>query len=183
MEWLQRTIGFLMLARDPLYAQLRHERFNGIAEATIEVGGDPHLVKATLISVTGSVDIGPAIAGDIGDLHAEVSGIADQRLEQTMRAYFALVMEVTQRTGNAVDARGDAAEGFLGMLERMDIHFDEDGKPALQMVVSPDDAERVRAQLAAFTPGQHRRFAEIISRKREAYRASRRRRRLPRHCH
>jgi hypothetical protein len=133
--------------------------------------------------VTGQVSVGPAIDGDLGDLEAEVSAIADQRLEQTMRAYFALITEVTQQTGNAVDAHGDAAEGFLAMIEKMDIAFDENGMPALQMVVSPSDAQRVRAQLAAFTPDQQGRFSEIITRKREAYRASRRRRRLPRHGH
>jgi len=173
-----------MLARDPLYAQLRPEQIDGLAETRINLGnGDEFLVEPTPITVTGSVDVGSAIAGDFGDLEAEVSAIADQRLEQTMRAYFALVKEVTQRTGNVVDAHGDAVEGFLAMLEIMDIAFDADGKPALQMVVSPADAERIRAQLAAFTPDQQRRFVETISRKREAYRASRRRRKLPRHGH
>ena len=173
-----------MLARDPLFAQLRPEQVDGLAETTISLGGgDEFLVKPTRITVTGEVSVGPAIDGDLSDLEAEVSAIADQRLEQTMRAYFALVMEVTTRTGNAVDAHGDAAEGLLAILEKVDIAFDENGMPALQMMVSPTDAQRVRAQLAAFTPDQQRRFSEIISRKREAYRASRRRRRLPRHGH
>jgi hypothetical protein len=92
-------------------------------------------------------------------------------------------MDVTEQTGNVVDAHGDAAEGLLAMLEKMDIAFDDDGNPSLQMVVSPSDAERVRRQLAEFTEDQQRRFAEIIVRKRGAYFASRRRRRLPRHCH
>lgn len=183
-EWLLRTVEFLMLARDPLYAQLRSEQVEGLEERSIELdGANGLLVKPTRIAVTGSVDIHSVIVGDLGDLHAEVSGIADQRLEQTMRAYFALVMEVTQQTGNMVDAHGDAAEGFLALLEKMDIQFDEDGTPALSMVVSPADAQRVRGQLAAFTQDQQRRFAEIIHRKREVYSASRRRRRIPRHSH
>lgn len=133
--------------------------------------------------MAGSIEIDPVIVGDFDDLHTEVSRIADQRLEQTMRAYFALVMDVTQRTGNVADAHGDVAEGILALLEMMDIQFDDNGDPALQMIVSPADEERVRAQLDALTPDQYRRFAEIINRKREAYRASRRRRRLPRYAH
>jgi hypothetical protein len=184
MDWLERTVGFLMLARDQLYAQLRPEQVDVPAETTISLGGgDEFVIRPTSITVTGSVDVGPAIAGDLEDLAAEVSSIADQRLEQTMRAYFALVMEVTQRTGNVTDAHGDAAEGFLAMLEAMDVAFDTEGRPAIQMVVSPADEERVRAQMAALSPDQEHRFAEIITRKREAYRASRRRRRLPRHSH
>ena len=112
------------------------------------------MVKPVRIAATGSVDIGSVIAGDFADLETVVAEIADQKLEQTMRAYFALVMDVTQHTGNVVDAHGDAAEALLAMLEKMDIAFDDDGTPALQVVVSPTDAERVRAQMAAFTPDQ-----------------------------
>ena len=181
MAWLERTVQFLMLARDPLYAQLRSEQVDGTAATTISLGGGQEfVVEPTRITVTGEVSVGLAVEGDLGDLAAEASAIADQRLEQTMRAYFAMVMGVTQRTGNVFDAHGDAAEALLAMLEKMDVAFDEDGTPALQMVVSPTDADRVRAQLAAFTPEQQRRFSDIITRKREAYRASRRRRRLPR---
>jgi hypothetical protein len=172
-EWLERTVAFLMLVRDPLYAQLRSEQVEGLACAKIDVGGGQELpVEPQLIAVSGSIDIDSVITGDFGGLHGEVSDIADQRLEQTMQAYFALVMDVTQRTGNVAEAHGDAAEGILAVLEMMDMQFDANGDPA--------DAERVRAHLDALTPDQQRRFAEVISRKREAYRASRRRRRLPR---
>lgn len=183
-RWIERTVDFLMVVSDPLYAQLRPEQIEGLGAASVRSGaGGEVMVKPVRIAATGSVDVGSVIAGDFADLETVVAEIADQKLEQTMRAYFALVMDVTQHTGNVVDAHGDAAEALLAMLEKMDIAFDDDGNPAIQMVVSPADAERVRAQIAAFTPDQHRRFAETIIRKREAYRASRRRRRLPRHCH
>lgn len=179
-----QTAGFLMVVTDRLYAQLRPEQIDGLAETAVRsgAGGDSVIAQVHTVAA-GSVDVDSAIAGDFEDLETVVAGIAYQQLEQTMRAYFALVMDVTQQTGNVVDAHGDAAEALLAMLEKMDIAFDDDGKPAIQMVVSPADADRVSAQLAAFTPDQHRRFAEIIIRKREAYRASRRRRRLSRHCH
>lgn len=183
-KWIEHTVDFLMMENDPLYAQLRPEQIDGLGETAIRSGADGEiLVRPVHTVATGSVDVGSAIAGDFGDLEAVVAQIADQKLEQTMAAYFALVIDATQHTGNLVDAHGDAAEGLLAMLEKMDVAFDDDGKPSLQIVVSPSDAARVRAQLAAFTPDQHRRFSEIIIRKREEYRASRRRRRLPRHCH
>ena len=183
-RWIERTVDFLMVESDPLYAQLRPEQIDGLGETAVRIGASGEvLAKPVHMVATGSVDVGSVIDGDFGDLETVVAEIADQKLEQTMRAYFALIMDVTQHTGNVVDAHGDAAEALLAMLEKMDIAFDDDGNPALQMVVSPADAERVRAQLAAFTPDQHRRFSEIIIRKRGKYRASRRRRRLPRHCH
>jgi hypothetical protein len=182
-QWIDHTVDFLMMESDPLYAQLRPEQIEGLGETAIRSGAGEILVRPVHTVVTGSVDVGSAIAGEFTDLEAVVAQIAGQKLKQTMAAYFALVMDATQHTGNVVDAHGDAAEGLLAVLEKMDIAFDDDGKPALQMVVSPADAARVRAQLAALTPDQHRRFSEIIIRKREEYRASRRRRRLPRHCH
>jgi hypothetical protein len=153
-------------------------------DVTIQLPGKADMaVQPFQTRVAGDVKITPMIAGEFADLDAVVSEIADQRLEQTMRAYFAMVNDVTQWTGNVVDAHGDATEGLLAALEKQDIHFDRDGNPELMMVVSPADADRIRAQLEGATLDQQRRFNEIISRKREAYRASRRRRRLPRHSH
>jgi hypothetical protein len=100
-----------------------------------------------------------------------------------MRAYFTMISRVTDKTGNTIDAHGDAAEGLLAALKKMDIAFGEDGMPALEMIVSPADADRIRAQLDALTAEQQQRLTGIINRKREEYLASRRRRRLPRHGH
>lgn len=39
MDWLHRTAEFLMLARDPLYAQLRYEQVDSQAGTAISLGG------------------------------------------------------------------------------------------------------------------------------------------------
>lgn len=184
MQWMDETVDTVMRARDPFYAQIRSERVESLPDMTLELpDGQDMVVEPFRVAATGTVELDPAIAGDFDDLHAIVSSIADQRLEQTMRALFAQMIDITQRTGNTVDANEDAAKGLLALTEKMDMQFDEQGDPALQMIVSPADEHLVRAQLAALTPDQQRRLAEIINRKREAYRASRRRRRLPRHGH
>ena len=167
-----------MRASDPVYAQLRPELVETVPRQLVDLGdGRMMPVEPYRISVHGSIGIDALIAGDLGELHAEICSIADQQLEQTMRAYFALIDEVTRQTGNVVDAHGDAAEGLLGMLEKMDIAFDDDGNPHLEMIASPETAERMRAQLEAFTPDQMHRLVAIINSKREQHRASRRRRR------
>jgi hypothetical protein len=125
-RWIERTVDFLMVDSDPLYAQLRPEQIDGLGETPVRSGaGGEVLVKPVHVAATGSVDVGSVIAGDFADLEAVVAEIADQELEQTMRAYFALIADVTQQTGNVVDAHGDAAEGLLAMLEKMDIAFDD----------------------------------------------------------
>lgn len=129
-RWIERTVDFLMVESDSLYAQLRPEQIDGLGETAVRSGvGGEVLVKPVHTVATGSVDVGSAIAGDFGDLEAVVAEIAYQKLEQTMGAYFVLIMDATQHTGNVADARGDAAEGLLAVLEKMDIAFDDDGNP------------------------------------------------------
>jgi len=182
MQWLYETVDMLMCARDPDYANLGSERVEWLPEAAVELpDGQEMVIEPYRIAATGSVAIDPVIAGDFDDLHAVVSSIADQRLEQTMRALFAALADVSQRTGNTVEIGEDGAEGLLALMEITDMDFDEHGNLRSSFMVSSADAEWVRAQQAGFTPDQQRRSAEIINRKREAYYASRRRRRLPRH--
>ena len=183
-KWVYHAVQAVMRASDPVYAQLRPELVETVPQQRIDLGDGREMpVEPYRTSVHGSIAIDALIAGDLGELHAEICSIARQQLEQTMRAFFALIDEVTQQTGNVVDAHGDAAEGLLGALEKMDIAFDDEGNPHLQMIASPETAERIRAQMEAFTPEQMQRLATIISSKREQHRASRRRRRLPRYGH
>ncbi len=183
-RWIQQTVQHIMRARDRVYAQLRTEQAETVPATRLDLGGGQEFaVDPVRIHVDGSIAIDPLIDGDLEDLHVQVSSIADQQLEQFMRAYFTTISKVTDKTGNTIDAHGDAAEGLLAVLEKMDIAFGEDGLPALEMIVSPADADRIRAQLDALTVEQQQRLTGIINRKREEYLASRRRRRLPRHGH
>jgi hypothetical protein len=62
MAWLDGTVQFLMLARDPLYAQLRSEQVDGPASTTISLGGGQEfVVQPTRITVTCEVNVGPAV--------------------------------------------------------------------------------------------------------------------------
>ncbi len=104
-KWIEHTVDFLMMESDPLYAQLRPEQIEGLGETAIRSGADGEiLVRPVHTVATGSVDVGSAIAGDFGDLEAVVAQIADHKLEQTMAAYFALVMDATQHHGNVASS-------------------------------------------------------------------------------
>ena len=183
-RWMQQTVQHIMRARDRIYAQLRTETAETVPATRLDLGAGQELaVDPFRIHVDGSIAVDPLIDGDLEDLHVQISSIADQQLEQIMRAYFTTISKVTDETGNTIDAHGDAAEGLLAVLEKMDIAFGEDGMPALEMIVSPADADRIRTQLGALTAEQQQRLTEIINRKREECFASRRRRRLPRYGH
>jgi hypothetical protein len=96
MDWLSRTVAFLMVVRDRLYADLRSEQVEWHEDTLVDLGGGRELVvEPQPVAVAGSIEIGSVLSGDFGDLHAEVSSIADQRLEQIMRAYFVLLRDLT----------------------------------------------------------------------------------------
>jgi hypothetical protein len=100
MQWLYETVDMLMCARDPDYSNLGSERVEWLPEAAVELpDGQEMVIEPYRIAATGSVAIDPVIAGDFDDLHSVVSNIADQRLEQTMRALWAVLADVSQRTG------------------------------------------------------------------------------------
>ena len=184
VQWIYATVDTLMRARDPLYARIGREQVESVPRSRLELpDGGQMAVEPYRIEATGTVQVLPAIEGSFEDLHSVLSDLADQRLRQTMQALFTNMILTSEQVGTSVDAHGDPAEGLLTLLERMDIAFDDDGRPDLTLMVAPADAERVRAQLDAFTPEQQQRMRAILERKKEAFRAARRRRRLSRHDH
>lgn len=158
MQWMNQAVQAVMRARDPVYAQLRPETVETVPQQRIDLGDGRELsVEPYQTAVHGAIEIDPLIAGDLGGLHAEICSIADQQLEQTLGAWFAVMNDVTRQTGNVVDANGDVAVGLLDALEKVEIAFDDDGNPALQMIVFPAEAACIRAQLEALTPDRHAR--------------------------
>ncbi|KAA2262854.1 hypothetical protein F0L68_11545 [Solihabitans fulvus] len=182
--WADAATDHLMMALDPLYAQTPREPMESIpAPMTGTSSKNEAAVSSVELEVITNVSVPAMINGDLDDLHAAIAETAQQMIEQTMRQYFAVLADATSQAGNTVDAGDDIVEAYLMVLAKMDIAFDEDGRPDLALYVSPENANRVEAQLAAITPAQSRRFTEILMRKREEFNASRRRRRLPRHGH
>lgn len=102
-----------MARSDPLYAQLRPEQIDGLAGTAIVHGTAGESAATHVHTVaTSSTDVDSAVSGDFEDLKTVVADIARQQLDQTMRAYFALIAKVTEQTGNVVDANGNAAEAL-----------------------------------------------------------------------
>lgn len=108
------------------------------------------------------------------DLHA----LADSMGGQVVRGMLEHISAVTEEYGNTIDATGrDFADAFADSLETMDISFDEEARPKLTIVMHPDQAEKLRENPP--TPEQEARIDAILSRRREEWFASRRRRDLP----
>jgi hypothetical protein len=180
-RWFSATVEKIMRT-DPIYAQITHERVESVPDLVVNISEDQDMhVTPSCFTAGGDISVPGIIEGDLDDVHAIVVSASDQMLAQVMTTLFAQIQEATDRVGNTVQAGEDLVEDFLEGLSKMQVTFNEAGRPAFQMVVAPDSAARVRAAMDNATPGQIRRFEEIMRQKREEFDATRRRRRLPRH--
>ncbi len=112
----------------------------------------------------------------------EIYNIANSIVEKMTQSMFSTMTQITDLTGNVIDAKGKQFnyEIFIEMLEKIHIGFDEDGKPLLPTILMhPDSAkniEKLKAEEDKYKPI----IEEIINKKREAYYAEKGCRRLSR---
>lgn len=104
---------------------------------------------------------------------------AEAHRNQIARSMIQTIMDVTNATGNTVNAQGQPLtfDMINDMLEKIELGVDEQGRPIPPMLVAhPDIAQRLAAIQP--TPDQLERYAEILRRKQAEYHAQKRTRRL-----
>ena len=182
--WFSSAVDKVMRASDELYASLTHEQAEAMPEELVQPvgGGETIIVSPSSFTAAGVVTTDGIVDGKLGDVHVAVAETAEQMLAQVMAAMFARLNEVTDRTGNTVNAKGGLVEAFIEMVQKTEVRFDEDGQPAFTIAASPEMGATLRRELAE-SPDQARRLDAALAAKREEFNASRRRRRLPRHGH
>jgi hypothetical protein len=110
---------------------------------------------------------------------AFVVELTEQSQKQMAIHTFQRMGELTEATGNTVDAGGKplSYDVFLDLLERMQLEFDEKGDPILPTVWGhPATIERFKALQP--TPEHSAREAAILARKKAEFDAAKRTRRL-----
>lgn len=113
-------------------------------------------------------------------LAEQMDGAADQNLSIVMPHLFDVLDRTCKAAGNVSNAGGKpfSFESLLEGLEKIEIPFDDNGKPELPtLVMSPAVAEQVRT-LPPVTPDQQKRLDDLIERKRKEHNARRRDRKL-----
>jgi len=85
--------------------------------------------------------------------------------------------KASERTGGVFrgETAQDIAEEFLGRLELMDVEFDDDGRPSVVMVLSPQMIEHLSE---IDTPELRQRADEVLEKKRREWLSRESRRRL-----
>jgi hypothetical protein len=116
-------------------------------------------------------------------LASKIDKAASDMAAQTESAIFEKLRQDSSASGQVVDATGKpfSPEVLLEVLERMEIDFDDQGKPSgLTAVVGPEIAARIREKAAEWDADLDfkRRHRELLDRKREAWRDRENRRKL-----
>jgi len=116
---------------------------------------------------------------DVNEWAASVQASVDEALPSHMAKIFGRINEITENAGQVIDAGGRPFSGalFLELLEKIQIDFDDNGKPRMPtLIVSPEMAERLAQNPP--TPDEMRQFDALIEKKRKEFYARRRVRKL-----
>jgi hypothetical protein len=117
---------------------------------------------------------------DVDAFIMAICGVAEQYAAAMGATLLRTAEDITDATGNTIDAGGRPLSWdlILDAYEGTEIAFDDDGQPTTQLVMNPKTAMLLRAMEK--TPEQERRYQEIMQRKKDAWDAQQRPRRLPR---
>jgi hypothetical protein len=169
-----------MIGVDPLLGQIE-SRTTGHAGPVRNVPGpNPVNHDRTHFEADYALHVAAVRETDVDAFTAAICGAAAQYTEAMGKTFFRIARDITDATGNSIDAEGRLLSWdlVLDMLETAEVTFDNDGKPTTQLVMSPKIATLLHA--IEQTPEQEQRFQEIMQRKKDAWDAQQRPRRLPR---
>jgi hypothetical protein len=170
-------------------ARHRGEALNEIAYTRIHEGNESSMRRDTgAVEKTGfheasaelQINLEEVQNWTLGDILRHLDQIAKSIGEQQARHFFEELHNVTDKTGNVVNANGEkfSPELLLQVLDKMWIEFNEDGTPQLpSMIVSPSMFDSIQASKEEFASHPEferewtKRFNDLIARKREEWRA------------
>jgi hypothetical protein len=180
LEALKTSIVEGMVGVDPMLGQIK-SRTTGHAGPVRNVPG-PNPVDHERTHFEGgyALHIDAIRETDVEAFITAICGVAEQYAAAKGATLLRTAEDITDATGNAIDAGGRPLSWdlILDGLEMTEVAFDDDGQPTTQIVASPKTVALMQA--IEKTPEQERRYQEIMQRKKDAWDAQQRPRRLPR---
>lgn len=182
VRWFSDTVREMQRALHPLLAQIPRVELADRPARPAE--GEPlpaeasSLYRPTVVSHEWRVSIEDVVAFQADQFLADTYTLADNTGGQIVKAFLELVSDVSEEYGNVIDGSGrDFFDVYADSLETIDMSFDDDGQHNLTVVLRSDQMDNLRGKKP--TPEQEARINAILERRREEWRASRRRRDLP----
>lgn len=110
----------------------------------------------------------------IGAFKKHIDEVAKDISSQQAKIVFQKLNEITSKTGNVVDAKGEpfTKEKLLEVIEKIDVDFDEHGQPVnLMIVMGPVLFNKVKDQIPAWEKDEDfmKKHNEILERKRREW--------------
>lgn len=142
---------------------------------------DPRVLDQDGILISHQISIHHDIIRNtlIDEFLTELIKLAQAFRDSQAKDFFASMEEITDATGNTIDANGQhlSMDLIIDSLERLPIEFDEEGNALLpSIIVHPHMAEHLRNLVT--TPEQDARFRTMIDKKKVEFYAAQRTRRL-----
>lgn len=161
--------------QDPLFSGIREERqFEGnrmaIKTEDGEVDQTPYKEVSSSYSIKKEDVIAKGPKAFIENIHEMVEEVKKQKAQ----LFFEKMEEITKKTGNIVDGKGQpfTHEMFIETLKKIWIEFDEQGKPMLPtIVVSPELGLKIKEKIPKWeaNPEYKKQFEEVIEAKRKEW--------------
>jgi hypothetical protein len=164
------------LQQDPLFAGIREEHHHeGTRMSYKTVDGEADETDySAVVSSEFLVKREDVIAKGAMAYVENIRTAAEEMKKQKASFFFDKMKEVTDKTGNVVDGKGQpfSFELFVDSIRKIWIEFDESGKPHMPtMVVSPEIGERLRVLLPDWenNPVYKKIIDEVIEQKRKVW--------------
>lgn len=181
------------LARGVQEAGLRHAPLLGEIQAYHQVEGNRFSVEThdgdiqhqafKRMSTPVETKVLPSPIEQESEIAQKLDAAAQDMAKQHMQLLFTTISESSERVGTAYNAKGRPFDMgmFLDVLERMQVDFDDHGKPKLPTIVMhPDQLKAIAPKLAEWEKDRalQSRWEQVLAEKKEEWRDRESRRKL-----
>jgi hypothetical protein len=178
-RFVHRAINELIHRKDPILREIP-ARFSDEINTTQNTMPSGEVVenKPFGFRMPFGVEFDEVIEGQSAKLLKAINDAAEEGLKVLMPQFFDQLTRVSTAAGTAVDAQGVPLSWtlILQSWEKIEIDFDENGKPKLGMVVAPETYKQLMN--LPFTEKDHLALNDLLKRKKLEFNARQRSRKL-----
>lgn len=163
------------IKKDPLLSQIRTRLVNeGDVITSSSIDGYSEIIELKLISAKLEITKEEVVRKGPDAFFSRVDEIAEEIAKQQSQSIFKKIGEVTERTGQIVNAKSKplSPQLILEALEKVAIDFDEYGNPIFPtLVLHPNQYEKIKDEIPKWEsdPELRRKHKELIEKKRKEW--------------
>ncbi len=176
-SFFSKSVHALTRAKSPLLQRIRWGSTTATARTETTLPSGEQFEFSPLEGASEfHLDWKAAVAGDLRTVLEAIDEASTQQAQQLVRQILEQISRLTEKTGQVTDAGGQPMNWdlLLDGLEKVEMGFDEQDQPTVEVVMHPDMAKT----LGQPTREHLARLGEIIQRKRSEFDARRRSRRI-----